>query len=144
MSNVNLAASENSIIEISGLLNATSNRNVTLLENPSGNDGFLLFGTAGVASTAIFEHDALTLTIMPGQTLIAQKVYALDFEVTNPGAKQPAPELHIKASGTAVFESERLAVPHLPVTGVINGSDVMLIEMPSFEIKAIAQSIPLA
>ena len=145
ISNVNLYAHDHSVIIISNLQNMLSPQNVQLF--PTRNDSsHLLFADPGSAlsGSAAFHLDALTLTVAAGSMITAEEFYEFKFHVTNPGTEQPAPRIIIRASGTALFEPERLATPHLPIVGVINGSDVMLIEQPKFDIKAIAQSMPLA
>ena len=144
VSNVNLAASEQSQIEISGLDNATLDAVVTLLPSENGNAGHLIFAEADVLATALFETGTLTLTVAPGKTLHAETFYKFDFVVTNPAREQDRPDISIKASGSALFAVEPLSGPNLPVVGVINGSDVMLIENPRFVLFQMAQSTPLA
>ena len=138
VANVNLAATDDSTITVSGLQNAILSESVTLDAKTGGNDGHLLF-------VANFQNGhELVLAVAENQTMVAETTYQFSFNVTNPDFKQPAPAIRIQATGTAVFNKEPLAVPHLPITGVINGSDVMLIERPKFTIKAMAQSMPLA
>jgi hypothetical protein len=145
ISNVNLYAKDNSVIVISNLQNMISPHAVVLLPTRDNSD-HLLFANAGssVEGSALFQLNSLTLTVAAGKAIIAEELYELKFNVTNPGTQQPAPQIIIYASGTALFESEPLTTPHLPILGVINGSDVMLIEQPEFDMKSIAQSMPLA
>ena len=135
---------EASVIRISGFSNAISSRAVTLLPEPGGNGGHLLFASGGNSARGVFESEALTLTLDRNQTLLSETRYEFTFEIQNPAAEQPAPAISIEATGTALVERERLQTPHLPVIGVLNGSDAMLVEDPSFDLKHIAQSIPLA
>ena len=135
---------EPSLITIIGFRNAISTRQVKLLSVDGGNDGHALFSAGGTSARAIFASEALTLTLAANKTLLSETRYVFAFQVQNPAAQQAAPAISIQAEGTAQVELERIAAPHLPVIGVLNGSDPMLVEEPAFDLKHIAQSMPLA
>jgi hypothetical protein len=146
MSNVDLRASENSAITLSGFQNVRNlmsklwiydNLPVILLPTADGNEGHLVVNADFVVNSFVFK-------LAPGKTLEAEQVYKLQFALMNPTVKQERPQIRINAAGTALFEIEPMAVPHLTLVGVLNGSDPMLIEAPEFKVKHIAQSMPLA
>jgi len=103
-----------------------------------------IFGIGGISNLATFENGNINLTLMPGATMRAGLVYQFSFDVLNPVQSQAAASISIQASGSALFESAAVRVPGLAVVGVLNGSDPMRVETPTFLVKAMAQTVPLA
>lgn len=103
-----------------------------------------IFGEGGYASTASWSGGDLKLTLMAGQVMRAEQTYQFSFDVLNPSVAQHAPALSIEANGTALYQRAAVSRPHVPVVGVLNGSDPMLVEKPQFVVRKIAQSIPMA
>lgn len=103
-----------------------------------------IFGVGGQGGTASWSEGDLTLTLMTGSVMRAQQTYQFLFDVLNPAAEQPAPALSVEANGTALYRRAAVSRPHLPVVGVANGSDPLLVEEPEFVVRKIAQSIPMS
>ena len=142
--NVNLGASEQSSITISGLHRAIAPSTVSLLPTLADASSNTLFAAGGVQGTANFGSDSILLTVAAGQLLIAHQQYEFAFEVLNPAVAQAAPELTVEATGTAWFVPERLPGPNLEIIGVLNGTNPMLLIRPEFTLRTIAQSHPFS
>jgi len=103
-----------------------------------------IVGVDNTASTAHFDSGVLSFALLPNKTMVAGLTYQFAFQVQNPAESQSAPLIFIEADGTALYERAPVSSPHLPVVGVLNGSDPMQIETPTFVERKIAQLFPLA
>jgi hypothetical protein len=144
-SNVNLAqATHSSVVTISGLTNAADVASLALTSVE--NSGASLFGNGSTQATGALSSGTLTLTVHTAQTVLAGTQYAFSFTITNPSAERNATTVTIAASGTAVFPTSRGAMTTDTGDryGVTDGGKPIKVIVPSFSVKAIGQSTPLA
>jgi hypothetical protein len=144
-SNVNLAqATHSSVVTISGLTNATDAASLALTS--VANSGASLFSDGSTQGKGALSSGTLTLTVHTAQTVLAGTQYAFSFTITNPSAEQNAAAVTIAASGTAVFPTSRGAMTTDTGDryGVTDGGKPIKVIVPSFSVKTIRQSTPLA
>jgi hypothetical protein len=144
-SNVNLAqATHSSVVTISGLTNAADAASLALTS--VANSGASLFSDGSTQGKGALSSGTLTLTVHTAQTVLAGTQYAFSFTITNPSAEQNATTVTIAASGTAVFPASRgaMTTDTRDRYGVTDGGKPIKVIVPSFSVKAIGQSTPLA
>jgi hypothetical protein len=71
-------------------------------------------------------------------------VYTFAFAVTNPAAAQGAATPNIAASGSAAISAAAMTQPNSALLGVTDGANPLLIVVPTFSVKSIQQSTPVA
>jgi hypothetical protein len=141
VTDADLAATDSSIVTISGLSSAVATSPITLVD--AGNDGEISFSDGTTAGNAAWFSGILTLNLASGMTLGSGTTYSFGFEVTNPATAQAAPTINIEASGTAAFAASVMTVPDSAAKGVTNGANALLVVVPNFDTKSIQQSTPV-
>jgi ABC-type xylose transport system permease subunit len=144
VTDVNLLHSGTSVVTITGLTGASATTGAIALID-KGNDGETVFWDGITQGKGAWDDSQkkLTLTVFTGQTLTAATPYTFAFVVTNPGAAQDAATPNIAASGTATFNAA-MTQPNSALLGVINGANPLIIVVPTFGVKSIRQSTPVA
>eukprot|EP00961_Rhodomonas_salina_P261434 3533381-Rhodomonas_salina.1 len=84
----------------------------------------------------------LELYICPGADMLAGSTYSLSFNLTNPLFTSAAPEIPIRAQGTAQFKQSAMAKPGVLQSryGIPNGADPLYVVIPEFLDRTIGQS----
>lgn len=96
-----LAATNGSVVTISGLKNALASSPIILLDER--NNGETIFSDGMTQGQVVWNYGTLTLTVHTGLTLAAGTTYTFSFTLTNPLSSQSAQAVVIKASGTSSF-----------------------------------------
>ena len=149
-SSINLAASDLSVITISGFSGAVSNATASFLVLKNGLRNVHLFceadspagGNYGVWNQE--DNRTLVLKVCSGQIFEAGASYEVRWVVQNPQDAQASPSISIKALGTARFLLDAVDKPGTDLLGVSNGVDPLLVITPTFVAKVLAQSNFLA
>ena len=103
----------------------------------------------GLASSAYWNWSSATLMVKVSGTLFKNTSYQMTFSVQNGRASQPSPTVLISATINCGKYNSQIApsdiiMPNTIILGVSNGSNVLLIFIPSFLFTAVAQTNPLA
>jgi hypothetical protein len=99
--NWNLAATDSSVVTISGLTNAPDTSSLALTS--VGNSGADLFSDGATQGKGALSSGTLRLTVHTGKTVQAGTQYAFSFTITNLPSAQNSLLVSIAASGTAQF-----------------------------------------
>ena len=141
----NVKLFHSSVVTISGLTNAkpAGGMSYVTLKNVA-NDGANLFSDGESQRRGVWSAGTLTLLVAPGQTMIYNTTYIFSFQITNPSAAQNAATVNIAASGTVSITSATMTSDAADIYGVIDGQRPMNVIVPSFSLKTIEQSTPVA
>ena len=147
-----LSSSDNSVVTISNLTGVSTSQSLLLAISGDAQGKFCAAanGTAGVQGEAglgdwIEATSSVQLTLCSGESLSANTDYVFAFDVTNPAVAQPPPMMQIRASGgVAAIDASDMTAVSFSVLGIARGSEPLLVVVPRYQGKQIAQSSPIA
>ena len=144
---VTLAASQNltagTRITLSGFAGAAAASSVALLDAAgSGAGGIFSNGTS--AGRAAWSADGnLTLFVLNGTMLLANRSYSFGFQIRNPAEDGRSPAIFVAASGAVTIPPEAMIKPGTDLYGVARGRDPLTVVLPVWSTKSIQQSTPV-
>ena len=127
-----LAATDSSVVTISGLTNAPDTPSLALTS--VGNSGADLFSDGATQGKGALSSGTLRLTVHTGETVQAGTQYAFSFTITNPSSAQDAGTVSIAASGTAPFASAAMTTDTADVYGLTDGGKPLKVAEPTWRV----------
>jgi hypothetical protein len=144
VADASLAASNNSIVTITGLWNAQALTPLTLIDQ--GDDGETIFSDGSTQARGTWDAAAFTLTlaVYQGLTLMNDTTYTFAFDIENPSIAQTPPVIAIMASGSSVFSRSNMTSPNTAAKNVPNGANALYIIVPEFVVRRASQRTCMA
>eukprot|EP00961_Rhodomonas_salina_P037659 506291-Rhodomonas_salina.1 len=141
--NVNLDRIQSSIVVISGLVGAVVSGTTVSLSSDDANV-FCDNSNVPAQATWVESTHSLELHICTGEIMLPLTKYILAVTVRNPSAVQNSPNVSIEVFGSSTIGREIMDTPGTALFGIDKGTDPLKVVLPSFAIKNISQTSPVA